>query len=68
VFEIMSARASRESVMGKLLSLKLNCPGEQIGMFEMVLDMFLTAPKGRPTSSTVTGRMEYLLEKISENE
>jgi serine/threonine-protein kinase len=63
VFEIMSARTSRDGIMGKLISLGIKCPNEQVGMFELVLDMFLTAPKSRPTSATVAGRLEYLLEQ-----
>lgn len=66
VFEIMSARASRESTMGKLLTLGVKCRDSELGVFEFILDMFLTAPKGRPASSTVAGRMSFLVEKLSE--
>jgi serine/threonine protein kinase len=68
VFEIMSARTSRDSTMGKLLALGVRCPDEELGIFELVLDMFLTGPKGRPTSATVAGRMLYLFDKLSEDE
>ena len=64
VFEIMSARTSRDGTMGKLLTLGIKSPNEHVGLFEMVLDMFLTAPRGRPTSTTVSGRMHYSLENI----
>jgi serine/threonine-protein kinase len=67
VFEIMSARTSRDGIMGKMLALGIKSPNEQVGLFEMILDMFLTAPKGRPTSSTVSGRMHYSLENISDS-
>lgn len=60
----MSARTSRDGIMGKLLSLGLKCPYEHVAIFELVLDMFLTAPKSRPTSATVAGRLQYLLEQI----
>jgi serine/threonine protein kinase len=63
VFEIMSARTSRDGIMGKLISLGVKCPYEEAGIFELVLDMFLTAPKSRPTSTTVAGRLQYLLEQ-----
>jgi serine/threonine protein kinase len=63
VFEIMSARTSRDGIMGKLISLGIKCPYEAAGIFELVLDMFLTAPKSRPTSATVAGRLQYLLEQ-----
>jgi serine/threonine protein kinase len=68
VFEIMSARASRDGTMGKLLALGIKCPDEHVGIFQLILDMFLTAPKGRPTSSTVAGRMLYSLEGLSTSE
>lgn len=68
IFEIMSARASRDGTMGKLLALGIKCPDEHVGIFEFILDMFLTAPKGRPTSSTTAGRMLHLLEKVSADE
>lgn len=65
VFEIMRARMSRDGCMAKLLSLGLRCPNEHVGLFEMILDMFLTSPKGRPTSATAAGRLQYLLERMS---
>ena len=68
IFEIMSARASRDGTMGKLLALGIKCPDEHLGIFEFILDMFLTAPKGRPSSSTAAGRMLYSFEKLSTDE
>jgi serine/threonine-protein kinase len=68
VFEIMSARTSRDSIMGKLLALGVKCPDPELGLFELILDMFLVGPKGRPTSTTVAGRMLFLLDKLSGDE
>jgi serine/threonine-protein kinase len=65
VFEIMSARGSRDSIIGKLHKLGLHIPYEHAHIFELVLDMFLTSPKGRPNSTTVAGRMAVLLERFS---
>jgi hypothetical protein len=65
IFEIMSARNSRDGTMGKLLKLGIRCPDEDVGIFQLVLDMFLTAPKSRPTSSTAAGRILFSLEKLS---
>jgi serine/threonine protein kinase len=65
IFEIMSARMNRDGTMAKLLSLGVKCPYEHVGVFELILDMFLTAPKSRPPSSNVAGRLQYLLEGIS---
>jgi eukaryotic-like serine/threonine-protein kinase len=66
IFEIMSARTSRDSVMGKLLKLGVHASYDDAGIFELVLDMFLTSPKGRPSSKTVAGRMAFLHERRSE--
>lgn len=65
VFEIMSARASRDGLWAKLLALGVRCQDGEVGLFEMVLDMFLVGPKGRPSSSIAAGRMGYLLERLS---
>jgi eukaryotic-like serine/threonine-protein kinase len=67
VFEIMSARTSRDSIIGKLLALGITSPYHHTGTFELILDMFLSSPKGRPTSSIVCGRMEHLLEIMDED-
>lgn len=66
VFEILMARMRHESIVGKLASLGIRCPYEEAGTFEVVLDLFLTAPKGRPTSTAMAGRMEFLLERLSD--
>lgn len=65
IFEIMSARMNREGTMAKLITLGLKCPYEHVGVFELILDMFLTSPKGRPTSTIVAGRLQYLLESFA---
>lgn len=62
IFEIMRARMSRDGIMAKLISLGLKCPYEDVGVFELILDMFLSAPKSRPASATIAGKLEYLLE------
>jgi serine/threonine protein kinase len=68
VFEIMTARTSRDSVIGKLLKLGVKASYNDAALFELVLDMFLMGVSGRPTSTTVSGRMVILLERISERE
>ena len=65
VFEIMSARTNRDAMMGKLLALGVKCPDSEVAIFEKVLDMFLVSPKGRPSSSDLAGRMQYLLEQLN---
>ena len=65
VFEIMMARNSRGNVVGKLYDLGIHCPfGTEKVLLELILDMFLSSPKGRPTSVKVRGAMEAMLENI----
>lgn len=66
IFEIMSARLKRDNTIAKLYSLGVKCPSEHSGLFELLLDLFLTAPKGRPVASTIEGRTSYLMEQLSE--
>ncbi|HLW80693.1 MAG TPA: serine/threonine-protein kinase [Candidatus Acidoferrales bacterium] len=68
VFEIMSARLKRENIIAKLWSLGVKCPSEHAGLFELLLDLFLTAPNGRPAAPTIEGRTGYLMEELSERE
>jgi serine/threonine-protein kinase len=68
VFEIMSAPTSRDGVMGKLLKLGVHASFDDAGIFELILDMFLTGATGRPSSTTVAGRMAVLLQRLSDSE
>ena len=63
IFEVMMARNNRESVMGKMLSLGIKPSYEELDLFQLVLDMFLGNPKGRPASVTVAGRLATMLER-----
>jgi serine/threonine-protein kinase len=63
VFEIMMARNSRASIMGKLLALNVRPSFAEADIFELVLDMFLVGPKGRPTAATIAGRMASAIER-----
>jgi serine/threonine protein kinase len=66
VFEIMSARTSRNSITGKLHALGVTCSSWDEGVFELVLDMFLTGERGRPTSVKVAGNLKYRLSQMRE--
>lgn len=66
IFEIMQARTSRGSISGKLYQLGVRCPPFDEQVFELVLDMFLTGPKGRPTSQSAAGQLEYYRERLLE--
>lgn len=51
--------------MGKLYDLGIQCPfGKEAVLFELILDMFLSSPKGRPTSAKARGALETMLENI----
>ena len=68
VFEIMRARDSRGTVTGKLLALGVNCPyGEVERLFELILDMFLSGAKGRPSSARTRGIIEVMYRAMSEH-
>ena len=69
VFEIMMARNSRGTISSRLYTLGLKCPmGEEERLFEMIMDMFLSGPKGRPASTKVRGVLEVMLENIQRDE
>ena len=50
--------------MSKMNSLGIRARLDELDLFELILDMFLTNPKGRPTSATITGRLTTALEKL----
>jgi len=67
VFQIMTARNSRGTVVGKLFSLGVRCPyGEIERLFELILDMFLSGAKGRPSSAKATRFIEVMYSNIFE--
>jgi len=67
VFEIMMARNQRGPISWKMNALKISCPlGEEERLFEIILDMFLASPKGRPASTRTKGAFEVMLERVLE--
>jgi serine/threonine-protein kinase len=69
VFEIMMARNSRGNVVGKMFNLGIWCPyGEHEELFDLILDMFLSGPKGRPTSTRTKGVLSLILERRGEGD
>ena len=65
VFEIMLARRSRGTTVGKLYDMGIKCGfGEQEHLFSRILDMFLTGPQTRPTSANIRGYLEIRLENL----
>jgi len=67
VFQIMSARLQRGTVLGKLRNIGITCDMDSAGedIMEDVLDMFLTSPAGRPSSKKMAGRLEWEIERLN---
>lgn len=68
VFEIERVRRSRASITGKLFELGLRCLPADEALFELILDTFLQAPEGRPTSAKLRGNLEFYLERLTESD
>jgi serine/threonine protein kinase len=65
IFEIMSARSSRGNVVGKLYEMGIKCAfGAESNLFELILDMFLTNPKSRPSSEKACGVLKAMLTSV----
>ena len=64
VFEIMRVRTTRDSITGKLYSLGIRCTPADEQLFELILDMFLAGPSGRPASAKTTAFFEYYLDRL----
>jgi serine/threonine protein kinase len=62
---LRGAHLRDENLMGKMIALGVRAPYEEMDLFELILDMFLTSPKGRPASATVAGRLATALERLS---
>lgn len=66
VFRVMSVRDNRGTTAGKLAELGVRCSfGTEEEVFDLMLDMFLSSPQGRPSSSRARGFFEVMLEKAS---
>ncbi len=69
VFQITQARLKRGSVGTKLMGLGLGYMVPYADdLFGPILDMFLTGPTGRPTSTAMRNRFMYLLGLLEGNE
>lgn len=67
IFEIMTARNSRGTIAGKLYNLGIHCSfGMEERLFELVLDMFLSGAKGRPSSTKMEGALSVMLDSITD--
>lgn len=64
VFQIAQQRHQRGNVISKLYDLGIGIlPGHFSDLFSLIYDMFLTSPKGRPSSRDMEGRLRYYIEQ-----
>lgn len=68
VYEIVSARMSRNTIIGKMYSLGIRCQGGEADLFGLILDMFLIGADGRPAAKRVAGNLQYYLEHFVRDE
>lgn len=65
VFEILGARMSRGTTASRFLHLGYHIRREDEGIAELILDMHLRGPSGRPAIDRVAGRLKTEWEKRS---
>lgn len=65
VFQLTQQRIQRGTVLSRLSELGLGYLDPQFhDLFESIYDCFLPAPKSRPSSTQMEGRLAYLLDQI----
>ncbi|HEX6797466.1 MAG TPA: serine/threonine-protein kinase [Ktedonobacterales bacterium] len=65
VFRLTQQRSQRGTVVSRLYELGLGpLDGQYHDLFESIYDCFLTAPKSRPSSTQMEGKLGYLLEQM----
>ena len=65
IVQIAQLRYQRQTTVGKLLDLNLKIlPEEFENLFANILNMFGSAPKSRPSSRDMEGRLEYLIDSL----
>lgn len=63
VFEILNARLSRGTTASRYISMGYNLSDGDMGIAELILDMHLRGPSGRPPIDRIAGRLAYELER-----
>ena len=63
VFEILGARLSRGTTASRYLAMGYHISIGDTGIAELILDMHLRGPSGRPPIDRVAGRLTYELER-----
>ncbi len=63
VFEILNARLSRGTTASRYIAMGYHLSSADIGIAELILDMHLRGPSGRPPIDKVAGRLTYELER-----
>lgn len=65
VFEIMSARLLRGTTISRYMSMGYSIGPTDASIGELLLDMHLRGPSGRPAIAKVRGRLEWELEQFA---
>jgi serine/threonine protein kinase len=63
VFEILNARLSRGTTLSRMLTMGYRIAEQDAGIAELVLDMHLRGPSGRPSIEQIVGRLELAWER-----
>jgi len=63
VFEVMNARLLRGTTTSRMASMGYSVVDNDFGIAELILDMHLRGPEGRPAISRLRGRLEWALEQ-----
>jgi serine/threonine protein kinase len=62
VFEIQNARLLRGNTASRIMALAYQIADSDIGIAELVLDMYLRGPSGRPAIDKIAGRLKFAWE------
>ena len=65
VFEVMNARLLRGTIASRMASMGYFSLGNDFGLAELILDMHLRGPEGRPAITKVRGRLEWSFEQAT---
>ncbi len=63
VFEVMNARLTRGTTASRFLTMGYRVENDDVTIAEMLLDMHLRGPTGRPPIASVRGRLEFAGER-----
>ena len=68
VFEILNARLSRGTTASRMIDMGYQIPDSGLGVAELILDMHLRGPSGRPAIDKLAGRLVFEWESLTEEQ